>query len=151
MLLTSFLAILLNIIIAWVLAGGGWTKFKQIVLGIIIGVRDEPKNEKEVKAPTHPPQPNTPKTEQLGQSPSNSNEPQELQPITSERREHTPSKSKFSTDSQTLTAERFREFELVSDQGSQLPSEANFEAAPPLIFSKAKIKKGSSLQPDGSL
>lgn len=152
MLLTSFLAIILNIIIAWVLAGGGWKKFKQILLGIIIGVRDDPDQTKESnpQGPTHPPQPQSPKTEQLGPSPSNSNDPQELQPILSRKSQNTPSKSKFSTDSHTLTAERFKEFELVSDQGSQLPSDANFEAAPPLIFSKPKITKRSSLQPQGS-
>ena len=43
MLLTSILGIFLNIVIAWILAGGGLALFKEILIGIIIGPGKNPK------------------------------------------------------------------------------------------------------------
>lgn len=37
MLVTSVLGIFLNIVIAWILAGGGLSLFKEILVGIVIG------------------------------------------------------------------------------------------------------------------
>ena len=45
MLITSIMGILLNIVIAWILAGGGCAMFKDIIIGIII----PPKDNKEEK------------------------------------------------------------------------------------------------------
>lgn len=41
MLLTSIMGILLNIVIAWILAGGGCGMFKDILFGVVFGVKDK--------------------------------------------------------------------------------------------------------------
>mgnify|MGYP001801118791 CR=1 FL=1 len=41
MLITSILGVFLNIVIAWILAGGGCKRFRDILFGVICGVRNK--------------------------------------------------------------------------------------------------------------
>jgi Co/Zn/Cd efflux system component len=46
MLLTSVMGVLLNIVLAWILAGGGCKMFKDILMGIIFGVKENKSTKK---------------------------------------------------------------------------------------------------------
>lgn len=49
MLFTAILGVLLNILIAWILAGGGLKLFKEILIGVFFGVSSSEDEEEEEK------------------------------------------------------------------------------------------------------
>lgn len=49
MLFTAILGVLLNILIAWILAGGGLKLFKEILIGVFFGVSSNDEEDESIK------------------------------------------------------------------------------------------------------
>ena len=71
MLFTAVLGVMLNILIAWILAGGGWKLFKEIIVGVFCGVgnsKESDEDDKKIKK-----KPTQSELRDLNKSPKESN------------------------------------------------------------------------------